>query len=128
MEPVPLRNIARGDGEKAGQSRLRGQQVVVRRIETARAFGVGQPISDRKQMAGAIVEKPEVHALGKSPTTLRKRDKIRRRMSPGGVAAYGDPLAERTRPRDRFWLRQGRRRHTTPHRERSFERLHPAGQ
>ncbi len=46
MEPVRFRDVALGNGKKAGQPRFRGEQVVVRRIDFARAFVTGEAIAD----------------------------------------------------------------------------------
>ena len=41
MKPMPLRHVALGDGDEAGQARLGCQQVVVRAIEPPRAVRIG---------------------------------------------------------------------------------------
>ena len=56
-EPVLGRDLARGDRHEAGQPRLRGQQVVVRRVEPA----VGDVEADREELPLGVEEKLEVH-------------------------------------------------------------------
>ena len=57
------RHVALGDRDEAGQPRFGGEQVVVRRIEAARALGVGEPIADREQLPLRVEEEAEVHAV-----------------------------------------------------------------
>ena len=73
-EPMPLRHVAARDGKEARQARFRGEQVVVRRIEPARLFGVGQPVADREQLAGAVVQEAEMHLVGQRTAPLRQRE------------------------------------------------------
>ena len=51
VEPVRLGHVALGDREEARQARFRREQVVVRRIEPARALGIVQPVADGEQLA-----------------------------------------------------------------------------
>ena len=59
VEPVHLRHVALGDREEARQARFRRQQVVVRRIEPARALGIREAVADREQLPLGFVEEPK---------------------------------------------------------------------
>ena len=61
MEPMALRDVALGDGEEAPEPCLRGQQVVVGHVRSPRPVGVGQAVSDREELAPAVVEEGEIH-------------------------------------------------------------------
>ena len=52
-----LRQLVLGDENETGQPRLRGEQVVIRRIAAA----VADVVADRQQIAGGIVQEGEVH-------------------------------------------------------------------
>ena len=76
MEPVGLGHVALGDGEKAGQPRFGGEQVVVRRIAASRPLVVGEAIADGEQLPLRVVEESEVHAVeqrGRRPAVERRR-------------------------------------------------------
>ena len=49
--------------DEAREPRLRGQEVVVGRIETARPLGVGEAIADGEDPALRVVEEPEAHPV-----------------------------------------------------------------
>src|SRR5207302_6167846 len=66
MEPVAVGDIALGDGDEAGQAGLGSQKVVVGRIETAGALGVREAIADGEDLALAVVEEGEAHAVDES--------------------------------------------------------------
>ena len=50
VEPVHLRHVALGDREEAGQPGFGRQQIVVGRIQPARAVGIRQAVADREQL------------------------------------------------------------------------------
>ena len=59
-----LGDLAARDGDEAREPRLRGQQVVVRRVQAARPLGVRQAKADREDPALRVVEEAEAHSLG----------------------------------------------------------------
>ena len=58
--PVAHRHVALGDGEQAGQARLRGQQVV----ETGVELLLGHAVADVKEVPLAVVQEAEIGAPG----------------------------------------------------------------
>jgi hypothetical protein len=80
MEPVLGRHIALGDGKKARQPGLGGQQVVPAGIERA----VGHAIADGEELARWIEQELEVHGL----------DHLFGERGGGGKAVRENPLVE----------------------------------
>ena len=80
---MSFRYVALGDGYEACEARLGGQEIVVRRIEAAKALCIGRTIADRQQPSLIVVEQAEVHAVGQRKSPLRKpfrvfwRDRVR---------------------------------------------------
>src|SRR5262249_62029048 len=58
-EPMRFRYVALCDGDEACEARLGGEQIVVRRVETAEAFSVRRAIADRQQPALTVVKQLE---------------------------------------------------------------------
>ena len=67
-----LRDVALGDRDEAGQPRFGREQIVVRGVEAAGAFGVRRAVADRQQAALLVVEQAEVHAVGEHRRALRE--------------------------------------------------------
>ena len=78
MEPVPLRHVAAGDGDEAGQPRLGGEQVVERGVEHAGTVGVGEAIADREQVPRPVVQEAEAHLVGEGAASIGQREQRRR--------------------------------------------------
>ena len=53
-------HVALRNRQEARQARFGREQVVERRIETARPLGVGQAVADGEQLSLGVVQKPEV--------------------------------------------------------------------
>ncbi len=84
VEPVRLGQLALGDADEAREPRLRGQEVVVGGVQTARPFGVGEPVADGEDVPLRVVEE-----AGSS-----SRRRTRRRAGPGpGVRPRRRPSA-----------------------------------
>ena len=103
-----LGHLVAGDGDEARQTRFGGEQVIVRGIQPARPFGIGQPKTDREHSPCTLVEKRPVHAVGEGVGALReihqalpdriwrsRRDRqgnqrlVERTVPPGEVAGRG---------------------------------------
>ena len=91
MEPVQFGHVALGDGDEAGQPRLGREQIVERVIHARRGGAVGEAIADRKQVAFAVVEEPEVHFIEISGGAPRQRLQTLRQAPAlvGGVLLRG---------------------------------------
>ena len=59
LEPVGGRDVTLGNGDEAGQTRLRGEKVIAVRVWIA----LGHAIADREKVARGIKEKAELHSL-----------------------------------------------------------------
>ena len=66
--PVAHRHVALGDGQQAGQARLRGQQVVEAGVELL----LGDAVADVEQVPPAVVQEAEVGAPGELLAAWRR--------------------------------------------------------
>ena len=92
-EPVRLGHIALRDGDEAGQARFGCQQIVVRRIETARAFGIRRAITDREEAARFVVEETGSSSVGENGRAPRQVVEHVARSSTEGEPRPRDPGA-----------------------------------
>ncbi len=88
-EPVLLRHLVAGDGDEAGQPGLRGEKVVVRRVEPSGPVRVGEAEPDREETARRVVEELPPHAVGERADRAGLRPPVNRaspRARPRAVA------------------------------------------
>ena len=69
MKPMQRRHVAFGDGDKTGQPRFGGEQIVIARIQ----FLFGDEISDGKNLFNRIAEKAKAHVLHELMSVARER-------------------------------------------------------
>src|SRR4029079_8849383 len=85
VEPVVDRYVVLGDGDEAGKPCLRGEQVIVRRIERVAAGDV----PDGEELLRVVEEELEVHFQGIVVGTLCQRLQTRAKLSPRRVFGIG---------------------------------------
>ena len=113
VEPVVLRHVALGDGDEAGESRFRRQQIVERAVRAAGTIGVREPVADREDAPPAIVEKTKPHLVGQQRGAGSQRVQrgvvLLERLR--GPAHAGNGLAEGPNPEGEIAVRvlDGRR-------------------
>src|SRR5207302_348893 len=66
-KPVASRKLPVSDGHEARQTRLRGEQVIAARVETA----FGHTVADGEQLAVAVEQKVEAHRSCQRPRGVR---------------------------------------------------------
>ena len=85
LEPVLGGEIALGDGEQTGQSRLRGQQVVTGLVELMFL----DPVADREQLALLPHQEGEIHLEGEAACPLAQGEKLRADCFHGFLVGMG---------------------------------------
>ena len=112
MEPVHFGQVAFGNRDKACQPRFGGEQIVVRRVELARAIRIRKAIADRKETSLSVVQKPEIHSVCEGDRPVGDIVEVFRKIG-RVIARGGNILCQSTRPVVDFIVaRAGRAFHT----------------
>ena len=77
-EPLARRHIAFGDGDKTGQPRFRGEQVVAIGVERA----IRDEVADGQQLALGIAQEAELHAEGHAARRVARGAESRWSIAP----------------------------------------------
>src|SRR6185503_5964541 len=72
LEPVLRGDVSLRDRNETRKTRFRRQKVVVRGVQPPRTLEVREAVSDGKDAAVLVVEKPKVHFLGERLRSIRK--------------------------------------------------------